>query len=391
MNTFQRVALILGGVGVFSVFGIGACVTATCIVTAADFRETAERTETHELKLTSGSRVRIDTPYGKVHVRSTDSGGGSLHALVTARGKTVEEAQARLERARVVIDDSNGNITVSVAFANANSSISDPSPSVDIEMLVPAGVKLDLASESGAVSAEGGPFAEARLKSSYGGVRVENVNGDATVESSSGAVSISGQRGGRAVAKTSYGKVALSDIDATSVRAETSSGSVTATKVHAPTIELESDYGAIHVDGVVGQLTAHTSSGGISIQNANAAVAAKSDYGSVSVDGVLKSVKAHTSSGSVKVCARAGSVIDADWRIDSDYGRVSFEAPKDMRFDLAAKTSYGTVDVDYPIELPAGSSTKRGSAVRGKINGGGPLVTVESSSGSVRVAPLSAR
>lgn len=384
----MRVAIILGGVFLASVFGVAACVTATCVVTAADFHEKAERMDAFDLHLTSQSRVRASTPHGKIHVRSTDAGGGSLHALVTARAKTVEEAQKRLERARVVIDESNGDLVVSVEFKRDEARPSaEPMPTVELELLVPAGVMLDLGSESGAVSAEVGPFSGANLKSSYGSVQVENVNGDAIVESSSGSVTITGQRGGRAVAKTSYGKVVLVDIDATSARAETSSGAVKATNVHAPTIELESNYGAIHVDGVVGKLAAHTSSGAVSIQNANAEVTAKSDYGAVTVDGVLRSVNAHSSSGAVKVLARQGSVIDADWRIDSSYGRVSLEAPRDLKFDLAAKTSYGDVDVGYAIEMPPGSTTKRGSAIRGKVNGGGPLVTIESSSGSVSVSP----
>lgn len=389
MNTVMRVAVLLVGICFFSLVGVAACVTTSCVVTASDFRQKAERNETHELHLTSQSRVRVDTPYGKVHVRSTESGGGSLQALVTTRGKTVEEAQKRLERVRVVIDEKNGDVAVSIEATHPEGSgWAEPSASVDIEMLVPTGVKLALASDSGAVSADGGPFAEARLKSSYGSVLVENVHGDATVESSSGAVAIKGQRGGRAVAATSYGKVSLADIDATALHAKTSSGYVSATNVKAPSIELESDYGAIHVDGVVGKLAVRTSSGGILVRNANAEVSARSDYGSVAIEGVLKAVNAHTSSGTVKVSAREGSVLADDWRIDSDYGGVALEATRDLKFDLAAKTAYGSVDVDYAIELPPGSSTRRGSALRGKINGGGRLVTIESSSGSVRVSPL---
>jgi DUF4097 and DUF4098 domain-containing protein YvlB len=388
----MRVAILLVSICFFSIVGVAACVTTACVVTASDFREKAERTDTRELHLTSQSHVRVDTPYGKVHVRSTDSGGGSLRALVTTRGKSVEEAEKRLERAHVVIDEKDGDVTVSIEFKRDSGYVNaEPAPSVDIEMLVPEGVKLALASDSGSVSADGGPFAEARLKSSYGSVLVENVQGDATVESSSGAVAIKGQRGGRAVATTSYGKVTLEGIDASSLRAQTSSGSVSATNVHAPTIDLGSDYGAIHVDGVVGKLAARTSSGGIQVRNANADVSARSDYGSVAIEGVLKAVNAHTSSGNVKVSAREGSVISDDWRIDSDYGGVALEAPSGFKFDLAAKTAYGTVNVDYAIELPPGSSTRQGSALRGKVNGGGPLVTIESSSGSVRVSPLAAR
>jgi DUF4097 and DUF4098 domain-containing protein YvlB len=386
MRTVMRVAVLLAAVSLFSILGVAACVTTTYVVTAGDFREKAERTDATELHLASGGRVRVETPYGKVHVRTTESGGGSLRALVTARGKSVEEAQARLERTQVKVDESGGGVAVSVAFKSDGSS-SEPSPSVDFELLVPHGVKLDLVSNSGSVTAEDGPFADARLRSSYGTVEVENVEGDATVESSSGAVSISNQRGGKAVAKTSYGPVTLEAIDATSLRAETSSGSMKARRLKASTIELASSYGSIQVDGADGRLIVRTSSGSVSIQDAKADVTAKSEYGAVEVDGVLKGVTVHSSSGSVTVTARAGSVIDDDWRIDSNYGRVTLEAPHDLKFDLDAKTSYGNVDVGYAIEVPPGSSTKKGSAIRGKINGGGPVVTLESKSGSVTVTP----
>lgn len=389
MKSLLRVALVIGGIFLFTLFGIAACVTATSFLGSSDSREVVERTDVRDLHLTAGSRVKVSTPYGNVRVKTTDVGGGSMRARVVAHGKTIEDAQAQLDRTRVVVVETEGDVALSVDVTRESSWTNTHSvPSVEFELLVPAGVKLDLDSSSGDVSAEGGPFANSRLKSSYGDVLVDNVKGDATVESSSGSVTIQRQSGGRASAKTDYGSVNVSDIDATFLRATTSSGSVKAVNLRAPTMELESNYGDIRVDRAAGQLAAHTSSGTIDIVSAGPEVAAKSDYGDVKVDGVLTVCGAHSSSGDVEVKAREGSSIKSAWRIDSAYGRVSLEAPQDAKFDLDAKTSYGKVGVDYAIELPPGSTTKKGSAVRGKVNGGGALVTLESSSGDVKVGPL---
>ncbi len=389
MQASSRFVLVLAAVVFAGLLGFAACVGTVLHYSTNDAREMAERSEVRELHLSSGALVKVGTPFGKISVRTTESGGGSMHAVIRAYGATVEEARERLERARIAVDESSGGVSLALDFKRGETSrLGEQSPSVDFEVLVPAGVKLELASDSGTVTAEGGPFAESHLKSSYGSVRLENVHGDASVDSSSGAVSIAHQSGGRATAKTSYGKVDLSDIDATLLRAETSSGSVTAARIKAPTMELESNYGSIHVDSAAGKLSVRTSSGSVKVSNAEGGVDAKSNYGSVTVDGVLSSVSAHSSSGAVRVLAREGSTIETNWNIGSNYGRVALEAPQGVRFDLDAKTSYGSVDIGYAIELPPGSSTKKGSAIRGKVNGGGPLVTIESSSGSVSVAPI---
>ncbi len=389
MKTFLRVALVLGGVFLFSVFGVVACVTATSFLGVSDSSEKVERTESRELQLSAASRVKVSTPYGNVRVRTTDAGGGSMHAHVVARGKSIEDAQLRLDRTRIVIEESSEGVVISVDFKRESRWVNtEPDPSVDFEVLVPVGVKLDLASSSGEVAAEGGPFAESRLKSNYGDVSIVGVKGDVTVESSSGDVAITHHSGGRATAKTSYGDVRVSDVDAASLHAKTSSGSVKAERIRAPTIELESSYGDIDVDSATGQIAVQTSSGSIDVLRSGPQVAAKSSYGAVKVEGVLEVCSAHSSSGEVHVIAREGSTISSEWRITSAYGRISLEAPQDAKFDLDAKTAYGEVEVEYAIELPPGAKTNKGSALRGKVNGGGALVSMKSSSGSVSVTRL---
>lgn len=389
MKNVLRLVLVLGGLFLGSVLCVVACVTTTAMVNSADYREKAERTDVRELHLSAGGLVRVETPYGDVRVRTAASGTGSMRALVVAHGKTAEDARARLERGRVVIDERDGGVAISFDFPVEKGRVTaEPAPTVDFELEVPAGMRLELSSSSGDISATAGPFGSSSLKSNYGDVAIENVRGDVRVSSSSGKVALARHSDGTAEVRTNYGDVSLADVDATNLVAHTSSGDVVAEKIAAAELKLDSNYGDVRIRGARGTLTAHSSSGEVVIEDATGAVSANSNYGEVAVDGVLRMVTAHSSSGEVKIRARAGSTIESAWRIDSNYGGVSLAAPADLAFELEAKTSYGDVEVGYPIELPPGTTTKKGSRLRGKVNGGGALVTLESSSGDVSVRPL---
>ncbi|MBL8856936.1 MAG: DUF4097 family beta strand repeat protein [Planctomycetes bacterium] len=397
MNPILRATLVLGAVLFVSVTFAGLCFTACSyshfgISTGSwsgNFPEKAERTEVHELHLASGSTLRAHTPYGVIRVRASDDGTGSAHAVVRTQGKTVADAQARLGRARINVSESAAGTTLSIEFErDADLKGAEPTPSVDFEISVPAGVKLDLGSDSGDLVAETGPFGESRLVSSYGNLRIENVQGDAVLKSSSGNVSIARLSGGAADAQTDYGNVKISAVDGTAVRARTSSGNVRGQDLRAATIALDSDYGNINVTNATGKLSTRTSSGNIKLEGVQGALSVSTDYGRVDIDGIFDALTAHSSSGDVRVRAGSGSTVASAWKIDSSYGRVALQAPKDLSFDLDARTDYGDVDVGYAIELPAGSTTKKGPAIQGKVNGGGALVELKSSSGAVSVKPL---
>src|SRR5262245_34961351 len=60
--------------------------------------ENAQRSETHALELGPGESLTLDTSYGDVEVAATGEGAPELRATIHASGRTVEEAQAVLQR-----------------------------------------------------------------------------------------------------------------------------------------------------------------------------------------------------------------------------------------------------------------------------------------------------
>src|SRR5262249_10114238 len=105
-------------------------------------------------------------------------------------------------------------------------------------------------------------------------------------------------------------------------------------------------------------------------------------------DGVFPELVADTSSGDVSVRAGSGSSAKAPWKLSSSYGDVELAVPADLACDIDAKTSYGKVEVDVPLALAPGKTKQGGSAVRGKMNGGGTTIEIRCKSGDAKVTAI---
>jgi hypothetical protein len=100
---------------------------------------------------------------------------------------------------------------------------------------------------------------------------------------------------------------------------------------------------------------------------------------------VFSALEADSSSGDVTARARAGSRVDRDWKLSSSYGAVTLIVPDGFGCHLDAKTAYGAVSVDPPLESDPGAKKKGSHSVRGKLNGGGGAVELRCTSGDVKV------
>ena len=180
-----------------------------------------------------------------------------------------------------------------------------------------------------------------QIKTSGGDLKVSNLTGEVRARTSGGSIDL-GTINGSVDARTSGGDVSL---DGATGRAD-----------------LRTSGGSIEVGRVAGDLNAHTSGGGIEIEEAGG------------------SITANSSGGSIR--ARLTQQPRGDSKLSTSGGGIVLTVPPNVAIDLDARTSGGDVDTDVPITI---MGTKSDGVLQGKINGGGPRLTLRSSGGGIRV------
>jgi hypothetical protein len=262
--------------------GLTLLVVGGCARADKEFRD--ERT------IESGvAAITIDGGAGSVRITGTD--GGSVHVKRHVRyGGDKPGATDEVSGAALTLHTGCG-----VAC------------SVDYEVTAPKTVRVAGRAGSGNVSVTN--VSTAAVTVSSGGLRVRDVAGALTARSSSGSIDISGVAGA-VTAKSSSGGIRVDDVGG-ALTAEASSGSISATDLRG------------------GHTSAHTSSGGITLDLAAA-----------------QDVDAEATSGDVKI----GTGADQRYRISTDTssGGANVKVPTDPSADhyLRLSTSSGGITVE---------------------------------------------
>jgi hypothetical protein len=119
------------------------------------------------------------------------------------------------------------------------------------------------------------------------------------VATSGGPISVDGLKG-EVNAHTSGGSLHFNHIDGP-VTGRTSGGSITLAGVNGRTV-VHTSGGSIHVSEIAGDLDASTSGGSISVDRVSGSVRAHTSGGRISLDGATGAIDASTSGGSVTAC-----------------------------------------------------------------------------------------
>lgn len=197
--------------------------------------------------------------------------------------------------------------------------------SVDYEVTVPADSTLRTHSGSGDQTVEG-LLKGAELESGSGDMRLNNLTGAVRVHTGSGNVQAGAISG--------------------SVEADAGSGDIRIAQRGA------------------GDVRVHTGSGNIEVRDINGALHAEAGSGDITVDGT-----------------QVGG-----WDIRTGSGNVDLRLPSQAAYDLDVSTSSGTLDVGPPVTMTIqGRVSEHPHIISGKVRGGGPLLTVHTGSGDVRL------
>lgn len=120
--------------------------------------------------------------------------------------------------------------------------------------------------------------------------------------------------------------------------------------------------GSISVDKIKGAVDVETVTGSISIQDIAGNIDTKTVTGSISLQNIDGSIDAKTVTGDIKVLL-----------------------PENINADLSAELVTGKIHTDFHVKIKGNISKKR---IDGVINDGGPLINLETVTGSIRLLSL---
>jgi DUF4097 and DUF4098 domain-containing protein YvlB len=147
-------------------------------------------------------------------------------------------------------------------------------------------------------------------------------------------------------------------------------------------VNLRTGDGKIEVAGLKGEMDLHTGDGSINLDSVDGKLHATTGDGHIQASGRFDELGLKTGDGHVDVRARNGSSLSGNWRLETGDGSVSLEVPGDLAADVDLHTSDGHIDLDMPVTT---EGKIRQNEVRGKLNGGGSLLTIHTGDGSIHL------
>ena len=177
--------------------------------------------------------------------------------------------------------------------------------------------------------------------------------------------------------RTSGGNIVGEEIDGR-VAAHTSGGEIQFGNVNGE-LKAHTSGGNITLNGVHGNADINTSGGNITLGKVQGDVLARTSGGNIKLGSVTGNLKGSTSGGSIT--AELANQIANPLELSTSGGNISLAVPGDFKADLQASTSGGRVACELPLD-----GRIKPSSMNGKVNGGGPKVTLHTSGGNIEVA-----
>ncbi len=164
----------------------------------------------------------------------------------------------------------------------------------------------------------------------------------------------------------------ISDLDA-----DITSGSIHMENVHFESVDAKSTSGSLHIDNCIFDTAdLKSTSGSVNISSCYIAnLEAKSTSGSVKAYGNFDRIELTSISGSIH--AGVNNALSGDSELRSTSGSVHLSVPSDSGF----VSKYSCVSGTYHNNI-TGSNGKKGNET---VNGGGPKIELQSSSGSIHI------
>ena len=388
-----------------TVLALGLCLCSLLTVIGCDIqlgdwgKAKYERTVQQQAPLGLGSTVIAQTSFGSVTITGADVTDCNVVALIRVQAPTEEEAREIAEKVEIKLEPSGQTLTVK---AEKPPKKRRRSISISYNITVPKQTSVDCSSSYGAIklsdidgdvkgkTSSGSISAEniqgsAQLDTSYGSVTCRNITGDnIQLKSSSGSIRAENIVGSVNL-NTSYGSITCDDISGGDVKLKTSSGKIKLSKASCTDYDLHTSYGSINVDELTGSsLKLHSASGGIYVTEASAETAdISTSYGRINCRGLTTTnLTAKSGSGNIDIIFSDSTPPEITANVVTSYGSIDFTTPPEFAGQVDLATSYGSIRTDLPITISGEISKKK---LKGTIGQGNGNLYMKTSSGSIKI------
>jgi Putative adhesin len=147
-------------------------------------------------------------------------------------------------------------------------------------------------------------------------------------------------------------------------------------------VDLHTGDGNIEIAGLKGEMDINSGDGSETLDNVDGKLHAKTSDGHIRANGRFEALDLKTGDGRVEVHANSGSSLGSGWRLETGDGSVQLDVPGDLAADVDLHTGDGHIDLDMPVTTVG---QVRQTDVRGKLNGGGGLLTIHTGDGSIHL------
>jgi DUF4097 and DUF4098 domain-containing protein YvlB len=156
-------------------------------------------------------------------------------------------------------------------------------------------------------------------------------------------------------------------------------------EIHMPRegrVNLRTGDGSIRLTSFKGSMEIQSGDGAQDIEGVDGILKARTGDGHLKATGRFDSLALSSGDGRIEAQALAGSTVGSGWDLHAGDGAVTLQLPDSFAADVDLRTGDGRITLDMPVSVEGRLGSNN---IRGKLNGGGNLLTIQTGDGAIRL------
>ncbi|HYF75048.1 MAG TPA: hypothetical protein VD757_00560, partial [Candidatus Nitrosocosmicus sp.] len=297
--------------------------------------------------------LKITNNFGDIKVLPADEKAIRVEAKVTV--KCNDENRAR-EYAKDAIEIKEGDVTEISPRDPANWNKDDfAKAQVDFIVFVPKQVSVDAEGSFGDIEVEG-IDGKCVLENKNGEIKASNIGGDVDIDNSFGDIKVNNV-GGKADIANMNGEISANKISGSAV--------------------LESHFGDIEAENISGDVKVTNNNGRITVNDVSGKADVTNSFGDINLDKINGGAAVESKNGRIEAEAVAGNA-----KIKNSFGDIYFKSESIDNGDIYAKTKFGNIDCEKPLQL---NKEGQDTVAQGKLGTGQNRIELTTNNGNIDI------